>query len=49
LVVGHSNTVPDLIKAFGIATPIQIADGDYDNLFVLVPGEKPRLTRLHYR
>jgi broad specificity phosphatase PhoE len=49
LVVGHSNTVPDLIKAFGIATPIQIADGDYDNLFVLVLDEKPRLTRLHYR
>ena len=49
LVVGHSNTIPELIKAFGIATPIQIADGDYDNLFVLVLDEKPRLMRLHYR
>jgi broad specificity phosphatase PhoE len=49
LVVGHGNTIPDLIKAFGIATPIQIADSDYDNLFVLVLDEKPRLLRFHYR
>jgi broad specificity phosphatase PhoE len=49
LVVGHSNTIPDLIKALGIATPIQIEDNDYDNLFVLVLDEKPRLIRLHYR
>ena len=49
LVVGHSNTIPDLIKAFAIATPIQIEDNDYDNLFVLVLDEKPRLLRLHYR
>lgn len=49
LVVGHGNTVPDLIKAFGIATPISIEENDYDNLFVLVLDAKPRLIRLHYR
>ena len=49
LVVGHNTTIPDLLKAFGIPTPIQIADSDYDNLFVLVLDEKPRLLRLHYR
>ena len=49
LVVGHTNTIPDLIKALGIATPIQIADGDYENLFVLVLDEKSRLIHLHYR
>jgi broad specificity phosphatase PhoE len=48
LVVGHGNTIPDLIKGFGIATPINIAENDYDNLFVLVLEEKPRLIRLHY-
>jgi broad specificity phosphatase PhoE len=48
LVVGHGNTIPDLIKGFGITTPINIADNDYDNLFVLVLEEKPRLTRLHF-
>ena len=48
LVVGHGNTIPDLIAAFGIATPINIAEGDYDNLFIVVLDEKPRLIRLHY-
>jgi broad specificity phosphatase PhoE len=48
LVVGHGNTIPDLIKAFSIATPINIAENDYDNLFVLILEEKPRLIRLHY-
>ncbi|HSV62599.1 MAG TPA: phosphoglycerate mutase family protein [Chthoniobacterales bacterium] len=49
LVVGHSNTIPDLIEALGVATPISIADNDYDNLFVVVLEEKPRLIRLHFR
>jgi broad specificity phosphatase PhoE len=49
LVVGHGNTIPDLIKALGIATPVSIADDDYDNLFVVILEEKPRLLRLHYR
>jgi broad specificity phosphatase PhoE len=49
LVVGHSNTIPDLIKSLGITTPVTIADNDYDNLFVLILEEKPRLLRLHYR
>jgi 2,3-bisphosphoglycerate-dependent phosphoglycerate mutase len=48
LVVGHGNTIPDLIKGFGIATPINIAENDYDNLFVLMLEEKPRLIHLHY-
>lgn len=49
LVVGHGNTVPDLIRALGVETPISIAETDYDNLFVVVAGEKPRLLHLHYR
>jgi broad specificity phosphatase PhoE len=49
LVVGHGNTIPDLIKAFDIATPITIEENDYDNLFVLVLDAQPRLIRLHYR
>lgn len=36
LVVGHSNTVPDILKALGIEEPIRIADSEYDNLFVVV-------------
>jgi hypothetical protein len=48
MVVGHSNTIPELIKGLGIATPISLADDDYDNLFVIVFGQEPRLLRLHY-
>jgi broad specificity phosphatase PhoE len=48
LVVGHGDTVPDLIKALGISAPINIAENDYDNLFIAVLDEKPRLIRLHY-
>ena len=49
LVVGHGNTIPDIIKALGITEPVNIPDSDYDNLFVVVLGEKPYLIRLHYR
>ena len=49
LVVGHSNTIPEIIKALGITTSVTIADNDYDNLFLVVLEEKPRLIRLHYR
>ncbi|HUF46558.1 MAG TPA: phosphoglycerate mutase family protein [Vicinamibacterales bacterium] len=37
LVVGHSNSVPDIIKALGGPT-ITIAESEYDNLFVFVPA-----------
>lgn len=49
LVLGHGNTIPDLIKSLGAATPITIEENDYDNLFVLILDAKPRLIRLHYR
>lgn len=49
LVVGHSNTIPELLKTLGITTPVNIGDNDYDNLFALILDEKPRLMHLHYR
>jgi phosphohistidine phosphatase SixA len=48
LVVGHTNTIPDLLKALGIVAPIKIAESDYDDLFVVELAEKPRLIHLHY-
>ena len=50
LVVGHSNTVPDLLKAFGCAESVSIESGEYDNLFVVVPKESgpATLVRLRY-
>ncbi len=49
LVVGHGDTIPDLIKALGIANPVAIGENDYDNLFVVVRGQVPRLVQLHYQ
>ncbi len=40
LIVGHSNTVPEMVKAFSGLTVAPIADSEFDHLFVLVvpPG-----------
>ena len=38
LVVGHSNTVPPLLKALGCSESIEIAAAQYDDLFAVVPG-----------
>ena len=50
LVVGHSNTIPDLLKALGCPGDIKIAPGEYDNLFVVTPraGGSATLIRLRY-
>jgi 2,3-bisphosphoglycerate-dependent phosphoglycerate mutase len=48
LVVGHSNTVPEIIKGLGVTEPVTIAEGDFDELFVVVRGTPPALVRLHY-
>ena len=48
LVVGHGNTIPDIIKTLGISEPVNISEIDYENLFVVVLGKEPYLIRLHY-
>ncbi len=50
LIVGHSNTVPDLLKRLGIRDTITIADAEYDNLFVVVrpASGEPTLIRLRF-
>ncbi len=48
LVVGHSNTLPDIIKALGVSDSITIADNDYDDLFVISIGAPSKLLHLHY-
>jgi broad specificity phosphatase PhoE len=48
LVVGHGNTIPDLVKALGIATPVNVPENDYSELFFIILGDKPQLLRLHY-
>lgn len=48
LIVGHGNTIPELVKALGIESPANIAEDDYSELFVIILGDKPQLLRLHY-
>ena len=50
LIVGHSNTVPDVLVAFGVEGTRQIADHQYDNLFLVDwrRGQPARLLVLHY-
>lgn len=48
LVVGHNNSIPDLLKGLGIAVPINIEENDYSQLFIVMLGAKPELLRLHY-
>ena len=48
LVVGHGNTIPDLLKALGIATPVSIPEDDYAEIFAVFLGNEPQLLRLHY-
>jgi hypothetical protein len=38
VVVGHSNTLPELVKLFGGAPGAEIADDEFDRLYQLLPG-----------
>jgi phosphohistidine phosphatase SixA len=48
LVVGHSNTVPDLLRGLGV-TAVKIDDKEFDNLFVVTMGAKPTMVRLRFQ
>jgi broad specificity phosphatase PhoE len=48
VVVGHSNTLPEIIAALG-GPHVNIPESEYDNLFVLTVGAShSSLLRLHY-
>jgi hypothetical protein len=38
LVVGHSNTVPDLVAAFGGSRPAPLTEQDYGTIYVVRAG-----------
>jgi phosphohistidine phosphatase SixA len=48
LVVGHSNTVPEVMTALGVTPPVTIDDSEFDNLFIVITGAQTRLVRLRY-
>jgi broad specificity phosphatase PhoE len=51
LVVGHSNTVPQVVAQLGPAgaAPPTLADTEYDSLFVVTRGAPTSVLRLHYK
>jgi broad specificity phosphatase PhoE len=51
LVVGHSDTIPELLKALGHSSSVSIGAAEFDNLFVVTPGDvtHPRVIRLRYK
>lgn len=48
VVIGHSNTLPEIIKALGVEKPVQIAETDYDNLFIWNRSDPREIVRLHF-
>jgi broad specificity phosphatase PhoE len=48
LVVGHGNTIPDLLKALGISAPVTIPEDDYTEIFAVLLSDPPQFVRLHY-
>jgi 2,3-bisphosphoglycerate-dependent phosphoglycerate mutase len=50
VVVGHSNTTPQVIRTLGIPNPPEIADGEYDGLFIVsvADGAAAKLVTLRY-
>ena len=50
LVVGHTDTIPELLSLLGVKAKMAIAEGDFDNLFIVSPSTSGSATmrRLHY-
>ena len=49
LVVGHSNTVPEILKGLGVTEPVTIAEDEFDSLFVVTRPSPSSFVRLRYR
>jgi hypothetical protein len=49
LVVGHSNTLPEILKGLGVIEPVTIAENEFDSLFVVTRPSPQSFVRLRYR
>lgn len=50
LIVGHADTLPDIIRRLGILEPVEISGNEFGDLFLVVvhPSSSPILLHLHY-
>ncbi len=50
LIVGHANTVPEMLRALGDTEEVAIPATEFDNLFVVIPNgsSEPTVLRLRY-
>lgn len=50
LVVGHTDTIPDILKGLGVEPAVAIENSDYANLFIVTPRKDspPLFHRLKY-
>ena len=48
LVIGHSNTLPEIIRALGVVKAMAIPESEYDNLFIWNRSAPGDLVRLRY-
>ena len=50
LMVGHTDTLPDVLKELGYSTEVKIDAQDYSNMFVVIPKSDgpPTFLRLRY-
>ena len=50
LIVGHTDTLPGLLRALGYRRDVKIHSNDYTNLFVVLPraGKSPSVIRVGY-
>ncbi len=48
LIVGHSNTVPEIIKHLSNVDVTPIGENEFDRIYVITLGKKPRLLSVSY-
>jgi broad specificity phosphatase PhoE len=48
LIVGHSNTIPQILSGLGAPGTVTVAENEYDNLFIVLRGTPARFLRLRF-
>jgi phosphohistidine phosphatase SixA len=47
LIVGHSNTVPEIVKGLSNTT-VSVPDDEFDLMFIVTPGSNSNVATMHY-